>query len=79
MILSFAGNIALARDLFKHLSSCKIISNNIITESAEDEIGISLSGNNDVTNRVKRIIEEIIHERIKHKLKNICTKEKIKK
>jgi hypothetical protein len=62
IIISFAGNIALARDLFKHLSSCQIIPNNDITESPEDEIRVSLRGNNaDDTNRVKRVIEEIIH------------------
>lgn len=67
--------MALARDLFKHLSSCQIIPNNDITESPEDEIRVSLRGNNaDDTNRVKRVIEEIIrtylhsHNLTKHKI-----------
>jgi hypothetical protein len=64
LIISFAGNLDLARDLFKHMSQSQVLSNDITKELAEDEIRVSLGGNTNFDNidRVKRIIEEIIYD-----------------
>jgi hypothetical protein len=58
-IISFAGDAALARGVLNYLSSHHVISNNIMTELAGDEISISLKRNNDTN--MKKLIKETLH------------------
>ena len=58
IIISFAGDVALAQDVLNYLSSHHIVSNNIMTELAEDEIRVSLKRNNDTN--MKRLVKEIL-------------------
>jgi hypothetical protein len=62
IIISFAGDVALARGVLNYLSSHHVISNNIMTELAGDEIRISLKRNNDTN--MKKLIKEILHNYI---------------
>ena len=57
--ISFAGDVALARGVLNYLSSHHVISNNIMTELAGDEIRISLKRNNDTN--MKKLIKETLH------------------
>jgi hypothetical protein len=59
IIISFAGDAALARGVLNYLSSHHVISNNIMTELAGDEIRISLKRNNDTN--MKKLIKETLH------------------
>jgi len=59
IIISFAGDAALARGVLNYLSSHHVISNNIMTELAGDEIRISLKRNNDTN--MKKLIKESLH------------------
>jgi hypothetical protein len=59
IIISFAGDAALARGVLNYLSSHHVISNNVMTELAGDEIRISLKRNNDTN--MKKLIKETLH------------------
>jgi hypothetical protein len=59
IIISFAGDAPLARGVLNYLSSHHVISNNIMTELAGDEIRISLKRNNDTN--MKKLIKETLH------------------
>ncbi len=59
IIISFAGDAALARGVLNYLSSHHVISNNIMPELAGDEIRISLKRNNDTN--MKKLIKETLH------------------
>jgi D-hexose-6-phosphate mutarotase len=59
IIISFAGDVALARGVLNYLSSHHVISNNIMTELAGDEIRISLKRNYDT--KMNKLIKHILH------------------
>ena len=62
MIISFAGDELLARELFKHISTSQVVLNSeIASDLSGDEIKIFLKENsNNKLNRVKKIIELMI-------------------
>jgi hypothetical protein len=62
MIISFAGEELLAKDLFKYISTSQVVLNyDIATDLSRDEIRIFLNENSsNKLNRVKKIIESMI-------------------